>query len=239
MRTLSCAALLLCVACSSEYDVGAGLDPEVVPPDADAGDDDDDPWTPVDTEPGDDDDDVPGGDDGTPHREPDEPPPTWGWVDCPDGILATWHGGELVVFSDDPPAVGTLDVPEAGMYDVYDLAVAESGPSQTNESAFLRIPSSWTSTGHALPFGLQNCDDDYVAVDPDNGGPPAAGATQYLGTFYLEEGANEVELHHYCERYFDGACGQLHDGGTSCDDGINSVHFTGEAVCLVRVLAGP
>jgi len=248
--------------CGNDYKLDDDLDPErpglttSTTPSGDGDDDDDGPWT-GDTDPvpdgdddddggwGDDDDDDAAGDDDdddlgddddddTPYRDRDDPPDEWEDEDCPDGVLATWHGGELAVLGGDLPKSGDLDVPVAGLYDVYDLAIAESGPSQTNESAFLRVPNSWDPEGKPSPLGLSNCDGDYVALDSDNVSPPAAGTTQYLGTFYFDAGMNEVQLHHYCSLYRDGLCPSLHDAGTPCD-GINSVHFLGEAVCLVEV----
>ena len=247
MRLLLPTMLLTLSACASDYKVGSEAEGEVLfsttdptgddddddgPDPDDAGDDDDDA--------GDDDDDVPAGDDddddGEPFRPRDEPPTPFGDVECSAGSIATWLSGELVVFSDDDPVSGVLVVDEAGLYDVYDLSVAESGPSQTNESAFLRVPNVFDGDGHPSPLGTLNCDDDYIALDPDNAGPVPAGSTQYLGTFGFVKGDNEVELHHYCEQYLRGDCTGFHDvAGTPCTSGINSVHFTGQAVCLVRV----
>jgi hypothetical protein len=195
--------------------------------DSSAGDDDDDSSAGDDD---DDDDDTPTGDTAT---TPTEPEP-WVGRDCPDGQLATWHSGELVVFNVDPPATGTLDVPVGGLYSVYDVAVAESGPGQTNESAFFRVPNPLDPVGMPSPLGLTNCNGDYIVLDPDNTTPPPANGSQYLGTFWFEDGHNTIEMHHYCELYLQGQCTQFHDpNGTPCETGINSVHFTGTAVCLV------
>jgi len=264
MRSMAWLVGLAVVGCSSDYKVETDLDPARGPSTSTMttpGDDDDDTpgtWNPStdpgidtgvgddddddasgddddDAVPGDDDDDAPGDGELPPGRDRDDPPDDDGDEDCPDGVLATWLSGELMVFSDDPPVSGTLEVAVAALYDVYDVSVAESGPTQTNESAFLRVPNSWDPTGLPSHLGLINCLDDYVAVDPDNLGPVAAGTTQYMGTFWFDAGPNTVELHHYCEHYFAGSCLGLHDAGTPCDSNINSVHFLGEAVCLIPV----
>ncbi len=172
---------------------------------------------------------------GTLGRDPDDPPPEFGDDDCANGIPVPWIGPEAAVLATDPFATGQIDVPAAGLYDVYDLVPAESGASQTNESAWLRIPSSAEPDGHPT-WG--NCGDEYVFVDPDNNGPLPAGTTQYLGTFWLDAGVVAVEVHHYCPLYLAGQCPQYHDPyGTPCEGGTaNSVHVTGGAVCLVPVL---
>jgi len=225
--------LTLCVflvACNSDYDLDNPTPwPDDVGDDHVVGDDDDDDDGIV----GDDDDD----DDGVPPigRLPDDPPPEFGTDDCDNGLWVDWNGGETVVLSWDPVALASIEVPEAGVYDVYDLVIAESGATQTNESAFFRISSLANLTG--LP-SAGNCGDDYVVPDPDNAGPLPAGTTQYLGTFELGVGENTVEVNHYCPRYRAGDCRQFHtDTGTTCEGGdSNSVHITGAAVCLVPVL---
>lgn len=168
-------------------------------------------------------------------RRPDDPPPEFGTDDCSNGVWVDWNGDEMAVLSWGPMALASIDVMEAGLYDVYDLVIAESGAAQTNESAFFRISSLANLTG--LPAGV-NCGADYVVPDPDNGGPLPAGTTQYLGTFELGVGENTVEVNHYCPRFRAGDCPQFHtDTGTACGGGdSNSVHITGAAVCLVPVL---
>ena len=85
---------------------------------------------------------------------------------------------------------------------------------------------------------IGNCGSDWIVEDADNFGAPPAGTAQYLGTFWLDEGLNDVELWHYCPVYLDNQCGQFHytdDAGSTCDSGnANSVHLTGEAICLVK-----
>jgi len=264
-RSLFALALLAAVGCGNDYKVGSGLDTvqpmtttatpagdddddddhlttTATDPGGDWGDDDDDgSGDDDDDDLGDDDDDDDGwgdgdddDDDDVPHRDQDIPPAEWEPDDCAEGVRATWMSGELVVLGGDGPQVGVIDVPVAGVYDVYDRAAAESGGSQTNESAYLRVPSATDPAGLPSPLGLLNCLDDYVALDPDNVAPPAPGMLQYFGTFAFEAGQNDVELHHYCSHYRNGDCQNLHDGGTPCD-GVNSVHFLGEGLCLVEV----
>ncbi len=163
------------------------------------------------------------------------PPDDFGDEDRASGVLGTWLSGEIAVMSwDGGPALGQLEAPLAGHYHVYDLSIAESGAGQWNESAFIRIPNSANPSG--LP-NLGNCDGDFVVEDPDNVNPVPTGSTLYLGTFQLDAGINEVELWHYCPVYRDGDCPTLHipdDPGSTCDSSnVNSVHFTGTAVCLV------
>ena len=172
---------------------------------------------------------------GTGTEPDDSPPDDFLDDDCASGILGTWLSGEIASLSwDVGPALGQLDAPVSGNYHIYDLSIAESGPSQWNEYAFIRVPNAANPSG--LP-NLGNCDGDYVVTDPDNLAPVPAGSTRYLGTFNLDLGINEVELWHYCPVYRDGDCPSLHitdDPNTTCDSGsVNSVHFTGTSVCLV------
>lgn len=154
--------------------------------------------------------------------------------ECRGGILATWQPGELVALSyDTGAAYGVLNSPEAGTFHVYDIAPAESGPSQSNESMYLRIVNDAAPTGQPLQ---QNCGGDWMVLDPDNAGSLPAGATQYLGTFAIEEGVNDVEMRHMCARVRAGECESLHNtvpaDGSCLTSNVNSVHMTGEAICL-------
>ncbi len=153
--------------------------------------------------------------------------------DCADGIVVSWLSGEIAVLSWDEPRTGQMEVPQAGTYDVYDIAIAESGDRQWNESAYLRIPSG--ARPHGLPlFG--NCNDEWIVQDPDNLGPLPAGTAMYMGTFRLDQGVVDVELHHLCPMVRNGTCTSMHntdDPGSTCDtDNPNSVHLTGAALCL-------
>jgi hypothetical protein len=170
-------------------------------------------------------------DDGLP---PDEPGDPTGDASCDEGTLAAWAPGEVAQLSWDPaPAEAVLDSPLTGWFHVYDLAIAESGPSQRNESAFLRIPNDLRPDGEPA---LANCGLDWLTADLDNDGPLPADTTQYLGTFLLVEGPNRVEIHHFCGLYRQGYCEAFHDmvdAGSLCDtSNPNSVHVTGLAVCL-------
>lgn len=151
---------------------------------------------------------------------------------CPEGATATWLSGELVRFAEDRgPAIGTLRASQEGWFHVYDLSSAESGASQRNESYFLRIPTSANADGYPIE---ETCHGDWVAIDPDNNGTPTE--RLYLGTFHLDAGDNSVQFFHLCAHVHNGGCEELLDlsvPGHHCNENINSVHFTGEALCIV------
>lgn len=240
MRRTALLALLLTTACS-DYNLNKPGDDE---PGGDGTEDHDDGEVGEpegDEDDGDPSEDDPGLDDPSDDTaEPDEPeegPPDEPLDDCEGDVEATWESGEIAVLGrEDAPDSGTLTVPEAGWYHVYDTSIAESEDAQGNESAYLRIPSS--ADGDGLPM-WGNCSEDWVVVDPDNGGPLPDGTRLYMGTFYLNEGENTVWLHHYCTRYRAGECADLHiedDSDSTCDtNNPNSVHFSGEGLCLQRV----
>jgi hypothetical protein len=192
--------------------------------------DDDDPGSADDDDSWDETPDPPDDDDGPPDEAGD---PT-GDANCADGVLATWSPGEVALLSwDAAPAEGVLDSPLTGWFHVYDLAITESGASQRNESAWLRIPNDLNLSGAPA---VANCGLEWLTADLDNDGPLPPGTTQYLGTFLLVEGPNRVEVRHFCELYRQGLCTEFHyevDAGSSCHaSNPNSVHITGEAVCL-------
>jgi hypothetical protein len=167
--------------------------------------------------------------------EPDQPDP-YNDEDCLDGVWGDWLSGEIYVFSwDRPTDSGVLVAPEAGWFHLYDTSIAESGSSQWNESVFLRVSNGLNPDGMPLDG---NCEGDFVIVDPDNEGALPDGTTVFLGTFLLEAGENDVSLHHFCPRYRDGECTDLHDAGdpnSTCDTGnVNSAHVVGESICLVK-----
>jgi len=210
------------------YDPGLDADDDDA---TDAGADDDDSWDET-PDPGDDSTDPP--DDG---RTPDEPGEPLGDAECEDGVLAAWEPGEVAQLSWDPaPAEAILDAPLTGWFHVYDLAIAESGGSQRNESAFLRVPNDLNLDGTPA---VANCGQDWLTDDADNDGPLPPDTTQYLGTFLLVEGPNRVEVHHFCALQRQGYCESFEDTSdpnSLCDTGNpNSVHITGLAVCLQPV----
>ncbi len=207
---------------TQDGDDGGGID------DDDTAFDDDDSGL-VEDDPGFDDDDSTG----------DDPPP---WLDaCPDdavpitGFAAPDGGDEIHVFSWGPTWMNaTLTAPVSGRFAVYDSGVYESGPSQTNESAYLRIRNPDNPDG--VPED-PTCEAEHVVVDGDNDGPPPAPLT-YLGTFPLVQGDNDLTLHHYCPLFRAGRCEALHVGEppahSGCDDGgLNSVHLVAAGICLV------
>ena len=167
--------------------------------------------------------------------ELDEDPEDWPDPELPDeflddcpGVWVPWQGTDLVLLGQDPPLQAAVDVPISGLYEVYEPVAAESGPSQTNESAFLRFPNDLNPDGTPE---LGNCFEDWVVLDPDNAGPPL-GTLQYAGTFVLEEGLQPLTVTHFCGR--DPRCEALHDPGTTCESGnVNSVHFESGGLCLI------
>jgi hypothetical protein len=172
-------------------------------------------------------------DSGEDTREPEPPSPRLG-EECPDGAHAVLSE-EMVVLSWDPTtSSGILTAPASGIYHLYDFSIVESGASQTNESAYLRIPSIIRPGG--TPF-YSNCNEDWVIVDADNDSALPLTSRIYVGTFWLDTGDNPVTLHHYCPLYRAGACQNLHipdDAEATCESGnVNSVHFLGQGICLI------
>jgi hypothetical protein len=152
-----------------------------------------------------------------------------------EGVANIELSEELMVWSwDSGPAVGTVEVDTEGMYHVYSDYIAESGSSQTNESAYLRISNMANPDG--IPE-ISNCNDDWIVADLDNGASIPSGTVAYVGTFYLVRGENTVSFYHYCPLYRDGECVSFHistDSNSTCDtNNPNSVHFTGTAICLL------
>ncbi len=131
-------------------------------------------------------------------------------------------------------ASGTLQVETAGWYEIFNERLAESGPSQRNESAYFRIPNS---SGPGFPQE-SNCGSDFVLVDDDNDGPVEE--PRSIGTFWLDAGENRIEMHHYCKYYSDGQCLDLHDSedpDKTCDaDNYDSVHFQASTLCIVPLI---
>jgi hypothetical protein len=174
-------------------------------------------------------------DSGTGEQIVDLPPEVVMDDPCPDDVNATFGPGEIYVKSwDRETDGGVLTADVAGQYHVYDFTIAESGASQTNESAYFRVANDTNPSG--MPT-LSNCRDEWVVIDVDNDGAMARGQRIYVGTFWLDAGDNDLTMHHFCPLIRDGACPDLHllvpDDGT-CDSGnVNSVHFLGEGLCLV------
>ena len=155
-----------------------------------------------------------------------------------EGVANITLDQEVSVWSwDSGPDVGTVEVDIAGTYHVYSNYIAESGASQMNESAYIRIGNASNPDGYPL---LNNCNDDWVVPDLDNAGSVPANMVAYVGTFILDAGINTISMYHYCPLYRAGECPSFHipdDSDSTCDSGnVNSVHFTGTAVCLLPAL---
>jgi len=193
--------------------------PEEPPPDEDPPDEDDPPGDPPDDDP-----------------PPSDPPPEE-VDDCEGDVDAEFIGSEIYVLSwDRNTDSGSIVAAEPGWYHIYDTALSESGASQFNETAYLRITNSFRPDGE--PY-FANCGDDWVVQDADNFGSLPGGARLYAGTFWLEAGENIVTMYHYCPLYRSGACPSLHftdDPSGTCDsDNANSVHYGGYGICLRRM----
>jgi|GEM_PF-3509818 len=177
---------------------------------------------------------------------PDDDPPTPEVPpeiveDCDTSVTASFESDEIYVLSwSSTSATGTLISPASGWFHLYDTSLSESGASQFNESAYLRIASSLRPDGTPY-FG--NCGDDWVVQDSDNFGVLPTESRIYVGTFWLDEGENTLTMHHYCPLYRSGECPDLHfedDPGGTCDsDNVNSVHYGGYGICIERMVGGP
>jgi len=240
---------LLLFACM-EYDVHTPQDAaEPYRPDRTPGLDDDtgssstdDSAHPHDSDPQPDDDeppdeDVPPEDEDHPgdyNDPPDGDPPSDFHDDCDGGTQAT-SGSSIYVLSWDPVQMnGALEAPTSAWYHLYSSHIAESGADQRNESAYYRVPTSADPKGYPR-WG--NCSNEWIVRDADNGsGPP--GALIYIGTFWLEKGSNDLEMHHYCPLQRSGQCNAYHvtsDSNSTCDtSNANSVHFEGSGICVTR-----
>ena len=184
---------------------------------------------------------VPDDDDAADDDDASESPPPERIGECPPEAipLTDFYGpdgqDEIYVLAwGNTQATATLVTPVAGMYDVYDTEVAESGASQTNESGYIRIANDHNPSGEPL-WG--NCANDWIVPDVDNDGPPAL-PWVYLGTFDLNDGDNQVVLSHYCPIFRAGECSVFHigdpDASSGCNDsGPNSIHLNAEGICLI------
>ena len=170
-----------------------------------------------------------------PGPDPDPPGDLLHGCDSPSAT-ATWGDGEVwVSTTGSMTRRGNLDVSETGLFHIYSAYSAESGATQMNESAYYRIENDTAPDGLPL-YG--NCGDEWVVRDMDNDEPWAPGDYLYIGTFFLEEGDNDLELNHYCELFSAGECAEFHvdeDETSTCpSSNPNSAHFSGD-VCLLAV----
>lgn len=116
----------------------------------------------------------------------------------------------------------------SGYYDLFKSEVAESGPSQRNESAYFRVVNTVNPKG-TPEASVANCGDEYIVEDYDNQG--LVPDRVYLGTFWIESGqVNVLEMRHYCA--IQAQCPQFLDEQWSCNRSANSIHFyTGTLTC--------
>ena len=151
--------------------------------------------------------------------------------ECTPDTTATFNASEIYVLSwNETTAQASITASVAGLYHIYDYSIAESGSSQQNESAYLRIYNTTNPSGTPE---YSNCNDDWIVSDPDNNGALPQGTRIYMGTFWLDAGSNTLELNHYCPLFRSGECTSFHNNNTSCNDtNVNSVHYTGEGLCL-------
>jgi hypothetical protein len=127
----------------------------------------------------------------------------------------------------------TIRATVAGWYHLYDAYVAESGTSQWNESAYLRVTNARNPSG--LPAS-GNCNGDFVVVDNDNSGTRPS--MVFMGTFWLEAGNNTLTFAHYCPRQRAGHCPEHHNPTptwSTCSSGQgNSAHLDLRAFCAIN-----
>jgi hypothetical protein len=140
-------------------------------------------------------------------------------------------------------ACGTLTVAVTGYYRIFDAELAESGPSQQDETGYVTITNSCNAAGWPAE---RNYEDRFLIVDVDNEscsgetcGPgrscgPAGGCIPddptFMGTFLLVAGEdNTICLNHWCPEY-DAIVAAGGDPGFEFNNcaapgAINSIHF--------------
>ncbi|MCA9493795.1 MAG: hypothetical protein KC621_27880, partial [Myxococcales bacterium] len=176
--------------------------------------------------------------------DPSRPPPVTGappdWFSgcAPNGMLPAPivddPDNEVVVdaFSDTWD-VHHMDVDTAGWYHLYNDPPANDGPSQWNESIFIRIQNGTYPQSSAV---LTNCGDDWVTVDGDNVQPVPV--LQYLGTFWFDAGRNTIVVAHFCPVVNAGQCGALenrNDPGSRCAGPDNNrLRMVSNGLCIAE-----
>ncbi|MCB0324231.1 MAG: hypothetical protein KDD69_11690, partial [Bdellovibrionales bacterium] len=135
---------------------------------------------------------------------------------------------------------GAVTLAQAGWYDVYHHAAAESGALQRNESFYMQVTNQTAPLGESL---FANCGDSWIVQDSDNIQTPPPGTLLYTGTFWFDTNANTVSFQHYCPLYRAGSCLDLHDASlpaSNCDEmdpvnrhSHNSVHLNMSEFCLI------
>ncbi|HJN76253.1 MAG TPA: hypothetical protein QGF58_20155 [Myxococcota bacterium] len=181
-----------------------------------------------------------GGGGGDPSPDPwddyDDPPdgdPPDRFGDCDEGIESVSEDTIYVLSWDPTEMEGSITAPAEGWYHIYSDSIAESGGSQRNESAFFRVENASNPSG--VPRWA-NCGYEWIVQDADNDGFPG-GSRIYIGTFWLDEGDNDLVMHHYCPLYRSGNCPTFHiEGEAQCDSSnVNSVHYYGTGICITMV----
>lgn len=169
--------------------------------------------------------------------------PTFTFIDNLDGNAGD---NQVYAFNTDANKVGcgTLTVDETGYYQIFDVELSESGPSQKDETGYVKISNSCNSDGWPVErnyedrFLILDVDNDPCTTDPECGAGRTCGgsggcvpdAPTFMGTFLLVAGEdNTMCLHHWCPEYDDivaggGDPGFVYNG---CGDpgSINSIHF--------------
>jgi hypothetical protein len=147
----------------------------------------------------------------------------------PDG-----SGTVVVESQSDNNEVKDLSSPVTGWYDLYDLSLADSGASETNEIARIRVRNGLFPDGSSA---YANCGSDWVGPDADNVGATGS-ELYYLGTFWFEPGVNTLDLQHFCLSIRQGICPELEDlsdpGSTCASDEENGVGLVADGLCLVE-----
>jgi hypothetical protein len=168
-----------------------------------------------------------------PWRE--EPPPPGGDEVCLEGDEVRIVGDAAVSVRIRFDDSASIEAGRPGWYDLYD-DIAESKKKQLNENAYMRVVNDTNPEGFAY---LTNCGDEWVIADSDNDG--STPGDRYLGTFWLDEGLNRIELYHWCDLYEAGMCEEFFnpERGHGCADAkAQSTHLEGFGMCAIRIEEG-
>ncbi|NMC51358.1 DUF11 domain-containing protein, partial [Candidatus Kuenenbacteria bacterium] len=90
--------------------------------------------------------------------------------------------------------VGTVNISTPGYYSLKAMSSFDSGNTQLNESYYLTVKNHSGTLQHASDGNAGN---DYVVEDWDNGNSSSVFSNDYAGTFYFDQGVNEIYINHY------------------------------------------